>query len=132
MMLEGLLGVGNKLLDAFLPKNMSEEKKSQFRIKFAELASKEVSKEVEDRVSARLLAQKELARGNSLTNLLAAVHRPIWSLVTLSIFIYSAIGVSLGGPEVLLTPLHKSIMQTVVIFYFGGRSIEKIFNKEKH
>ncbi len=30
-----------------------------------------------------------------------------------------------GYPQIPLGEIHKDIMQTVIIFYFGGRSIEK-------
>jgi hypothetical protein len=34
-----------------------------------------------------------------------------------------------GFPEIPLTETHKAVMQTVIIFYFGGRSVEKTLGR---
>jgi hypothetical protein len=31
----------------------------------------------------------------------------------------------LGYPTIELSSVHKDLMQTVIIFYFGGRTVEK-------
>lgn len=86
-----------------------------------------LEKEIEDRVSARELAKAELGRGNALTNILAATHRPLWSFMMLGIFIWTLISPQLSLPTITLSEVHKDIMMTVIVFYFGGRSAEKIF-----
>lgn len=88
-------------------------------------------KEIEDRVSARELAKTELDKGNAFTNMLAAMHRPIWSIVMLAVFVWTIISGQFGLPSIMLTDIHRDIMQTVIIFYFGGRSAEKITNTIK-
>ena len=96
-----------------------------------ELWLQKYSLEVQDRISARRLAERELRRGSAFTNFLAAIHRPIWSLVTLGVFVFSIVAPSFGW-KVELTDVHKSIIMTVIIFYFGGRSTEKILGKAMH
>lgn len=81
--------------------------------------------EIEDRMNARLMATAELEKGNAWTTTLAAIHRPIWSLTTLALFAWTIVGESVGLPTIQFSELHKDVMMTVVIFYFGGRSIEK-------
>jgi len=56
---------------------------------------------------------------------LTVTHRPAWSLLTLGIFAWTVLAPYLGFPNIPLTETHKAIMQTVIIFYFGGRSVEK-------
>ncbi|MBU2559220.1 MAG: hypothetical protein KJ578_15695, partial [Bacteroidetes bacterium] len=86
-----------------------------------------LEKEIDDRVSARELAKAELDKGNAFTTLLAATHRPVWSFVVLALFCWSVLSTQLGLPAIALTDIHKDIMMTVIIFYFGGRSVEKVF-----
>jgi len=115
------------------PEKMSEEERRKLEVE----ASLEVRKlmmdkyklEIEDIVSARKLAETELSRGSAFTNVLAAVHRPLWSIVTLLLFSWTLLSTQIGLPEIHLTELHKDIMQTVIVFYFGGRSVEKVVSK---
>jgi hypothetical protein len=127
-------GLVKEVVNRVLPREkMSEEEQLKMELALREGLSKlDLSKfeaEVRDRESARLLAEKELERGNALTTTLAAIHRPIWSLVTLLLFVFTVIAKPLGLPAMELTEIHKSIMQTIVIFYFGGRSVEKVFGE---
>jgi hypothetical protein len=85
--------------------------------------------EVEDRVSARVLAQKELEKSGSFTKFLAGIHRPLWSIGTLLLFGWSLFSHQFGLIPIELTDAHKNIMMTVIIFYFGGRSVEKCLGK---
>ena len=117
------------------PEKMSEEERRKLEVE----ASLEVQKlmmdkyklELEDIVSARKLAEAELSRGSAFTNILAALHRPLWSIVTLLLFSWSLLSTQLGLPEIHLTELHKDIMQTVIVFYFSGRSVEKVVSKSR-
>lgn len=111
------------------PEKMSEEEKAKLEQELTLAVMQQdwqrFEKEIQDRISARELAKSELEKGNAFTNILAATHRPIWSFVTLGLFVWSIVSGQFGLPPVELTDIHKSIMQTVIIFYFGGRSIEK-------
>lgn len=75
--------------------------------------------------SARELAMKESEGSPKWTKVLTVTHRPIWSFVMLSIFCFTIVAPVFGLPQIPLTDIHKDIMQTVIIFYFGGRSIQK-------
>lgn len=79
-----------------------------------------IEAEFRDRDSARQLAAAEIAKGNALTSFLAAVVRPLWGI---GAFVLVAWSVYAGAdiPEPL-----QSIIQTVLMFYFGGRVIEKV------
>lgn len=111
------------------PEKMSEEEKAKLEQELTLAVMQQdwqrFEKEIQDRISARELAKSELEKGNAFTNILAATHRPIWSFVTLGLFVWSIVSGQFGLPPVELTDIHKSIMQTIIIFYFGGRSIEK-------
>jgi hypothetical protein len=108
---------------------MSEEERArlehELRLEMLRQDWSAVEAEIEDRINARALAQAELLRGNAFTNVLAAVHRPLWSLVTLGLFVANVIGPVLGWPEFRLGEIERDIMRTVIIFYFGGRTVEK-------
>jgi len=85
----------------------------------------EFTAEMSDRASARSLGQADVEKGSALTNVLAALHRPMWSFVMLAIYVITIIDKWLGIPDLVLDPVQESIMRTVIIFYFGGRTIEK-------
>ncbi|HEA70993.1 MAG TPA: hypothetical protein ENH98_03600 [archaeon] len=113
------------------PEKMSEQEKLKLERSInTELLSidfKKMEKEIEDRASARALAKEELKNGTAFTAFLAAFHRPLWSIVCLVIYTWTMISPSFNFPDIEFTGLHKDVMMTVVIFYFGGRSIEKVF-----
>ena len=127
--------VGDVIKRALPGEKMSEEKKLKIELETAkvlqEVAAKEIELDVKDRSNARNLAKRDLKDGNAFTNFLAAFHRPLWSIATLVIFCWSIIGPSLGLPTVELTGIHQAIMMSVIVFYFGGRSLEKIFKTIK-
>jgi hypothetical protein len=52
-------------------------------------------------------------------------HRPVWSFVMLVIFCWTILAPYFNYPLIELSTVHKDIMQTVIIFYFGGRTVEK-------
>jgi hypothetical protein len=41
-------------------------------------------------------------------------------------FVWAIFAPYAGYPQISLSEIHKDIIQTVVIFYFAGRSIEKV------
>jgi len=115
------------------PEKMSEGERAQMEAALtAELLKADWSRfeaEVQDRIDARGLAKAELDKGNAFTTILAATHRPIWSFCILGLFAWTLLAKPLGFPDVPLSDVHKDIMQTVIIFYFGGRSVEKVMDK---
>lgn len=121
--------VGDVINRVLPPEKMSEEDRARLDTEMWKTLMnadwKQYEKEIEDRVSARQLAQTELLKGTAITTMLAALHRPIWSFVTLGLFAWSMIGPQLGLPNIVFTEIHQNIMTTVIIFYFGGRSLEK-------
>ena len=76
--------------------------------------------EEEDRASARNLAEIDISHGNAITSALSAFVRPAWGLTCLILFGYSIIS---GHP---LDATSKDIMNTILMFYFGGKVIETI------
>ncbi len=121
-----------KTIASFLPaQKMSEKEKAeleeQLQNNILKADWKRLEKEFEDRASARELAKAELKNGTAFTSFLAAFHRPLWSIVCLVIYTWTMISPSFNFPDINFTGLHKDVMMTVVIFYFGGRSVEKVF-----
>lgn len=79
-----------------------------------------VEAEYQDRASARALAAQDIAKGNAFTGILAAFVRPAWGFGALVMVGYSVVyGAAISSPL-------QEIIQTVLFFYFGGRTIEKI------
>ena len=76
--------------------------------------------ETQDRGSARLLAEKDVAKGNAFTTSLSALVRPVWGFGALVLVAYSVlVGYQIEGAV-------QSIIEAVIYFYFGGRVIEKV------
>lgn len=103
---------------------MSEEDKAKFQIEALKMAQdqdwKSIQAEYDDRNNARSLAEKDIAKGNAVTGILAATVRPAWGYGALVLVAYSVI-----GGFVISSPL-QDIIQTVLFFFFGGRTLEKI------
>lgn len=79
-----------------------------------------VEAEYQDRASARQLAAQDIAKGNAFTGILAAFVRPAWGFGALAVVGYSVVSSApIGAPL-------QEIIQTVLWFYFGGRTVEKI------
>lgn len=130
LLLQKIIDVGSKWLERNLPpERMSEKERLQLEGGFLkDLLAMDwtaIEKEYEDRASARLLAQAELVGGNALTKSLAALHRPLWSLVMLALFIGTVVIRLQGHAELDLTAFQWGVFDTVLKFYFGGRTIEK-------
>jgi hypothetical protein len=129
--LDAVLEIGKKVLGSVLPGEKIGEKdrleiEKELELKMRAYDWAKVEKEYEDLVSARLLAEKELEKGNATTNALAALHRPIWSLACLGLFLFTALTTTFNLPKIELDETHKAIMMAVITFYFGGRTIEKL------
>lgn len=117
--------VVGKLADHYFPSTMSEEEKENFKLEARRLSIEEYKTAIADVQGARELAGKESEGAPAWTRVLTVTHRPVWSFLILAIFGWTVIAPYLGFPVIALTEIHKDIMQTVIIFYFGGRSIEK-------
>lgn len=131
--LESTVGkVVERLADRFLPASMNEREREEFKIEAARLAKEEYETAVRDVQGARELAAKEASGSPPWTRALAATHRPAWSLLTLAIFAWTVAAPYAGFGVVPLTEIHKEVMQTVIIFYFGGRSIEKAVSAARY
>lgn len=133
ILLPAITKVVSEVISRFFPEKMDEAEKKKLEWEIAqatmELDWKVLEKEIEDRVSARKLAGQEGQMGNAWTMMLAALHRPMWSIGCLAIFVWTLIAPALGFPQIELTDVHQTIIQTVLIFYFGGRTAEKITGK---
>ncbi|OGW15739.1 MAG: hypothetical protein A3G93_13670 [Nitrospinae bacterium RIFCSPLOWO2_12_FULL_45_22] len=79
-------------------------------------------KEIENRMSARSLAQDKAKMGNGWSMALAALHRPLGSLTCLTLFASSLLAPSFGLPHFSFSQAHKDRMMTLIILYFGRRS----------
>jgi len=117
--------VVNAVVGKYLPATMSEQDKADMALEIRKLSNEEAETATADVASARELAMKESEDAPPWANVLKVTHRPLWSFVMLAIFSWTILAPYLGYPQIPLTEVHKSIMQTVIIFYFGGRSVEK-------
>jgi hypothetical protein len=117
--------VVGKLADHYLPSAMSEEEKAKFRLEAEKLAIEEYKIAIADVQGARALAAEEAANAPGWTRVLTVTHRPAWSFLVLFLFSWTVLAPYLGYPTIELSSVHKDLMQTVIIFYFGGRTVEK-------
>lgn len=125
--LESTVGkVVDRLADRFLPSSLGEKEREELRLEAMRIASEEYKAAAGDSKSARDFAEKELlSQAPGWTKLLTVTHRPAWSYAALLLFIWTVAAPYLGLGEFPLSEVHSEIMQTVIIFYFGGRSLEK-------
>ncbi len=117
--------VVDRLMGKYLPSSMSEEEKLKLRLEAEMLALREYETAIADVQGARELAGKESEGAPGWTKVLTVTHRPVWSFLILGLFGWTVLAPYFGFPQITLNDIHKDIMQTVIIFYFGGRSIEK-------
>ena len=120
--------VVDRLAGKYLPESMGEKEREEFRVEARKLAIEEYKTAIADVQGARELAMKESEGSPPWTKVLTVTHRPVWSFLMLGIFAWTILAPYLGFPLIPLTEIHKDIMQTVIIFYFGGRSVEKAVN----
>ena len=126
-LIESTVGkVVGKITDKYLPPSMSGEEKANLQMEARRMFLEEYKTAIDDTQGARSLAGKESDGAPGWAKMLTVTHRPVWSFVMLGVFVWTVIAPYLNYPQIPLTDIHKEIMQTVIIFYFGGRSIEKI------
>lgn len=117
--------VVERLADRYIPAGLGEKEREELKAESRRIAAEEYRLAVEERRGARELAVAEQDGAPPWTRALTATHRPAWSYVTLLVFCWTVLAPFFGLPAAGISELHKEIMQTVIIFYFGGRSIEK-------
>ena len=109
---------------------MSEAERAQLaqgmELALLQQFGREMEKEFEDRASARALAAADVARGNAFTNVLSAIVRPVWGFASLIVVAYPYLAAPIGLPSVSIDGATKDIVQTVIMFYFGGRTLERV------
>lgn len=117
--------VVSRLTEKYLPASMDEKERAEVRLEAERLAVEEYKVAMADVQGARELAEREVSGAPAWTRALAATHRPAWSFFALGIFAWTVIAPYLGYPGIGLTGAQTDIMKTVIVFYFGGRSVEK-------
>lgn len=117
--------VVNRLVGKFLPESMSEEDRENLKLEARRLSIEEYKTAIADVQGARKLASDEAVGAPGWTKVLTVTHRPIWSFMILGLFAWTVLAPYFGFESIKLTEIHKDIMQTVIIFYFGGRTVEK-------
>lgn len=120
-----LLGFLPDVLKRVLPaEKISEAEQAQLMQQFQLEIMKQdwagIEAEFKDRDSARNLAAQEIAKGNAWTSAAAALVRPLWGIGCFVLVGYSV----LFSYEI--KPVLQSIIETVLMFYFGGRVLEKL------
>lgn len=123
--------IGEKVADKYFPASMSEKERFDTRLEVQKLALEEYKTAIADVQGARELAGKESESAPGWAKVLTVTHRPMWSFAMLGIFGWTIVAPYAGFPQFPLTEIHKDIMQTVIIFYFGGRSVEKVMSTIK-
>jgi hypothetical protein len=124
-----VFNVIDSVIKRIAPEKMSEEDKAKLAADMQVAVMKQDWTEVEaqyrDRADARALAGKDVERGNWFSNILAASVRPVWGYASLIVVAYPYVSGALGWPAVAIDDATKDIIQTVIMFFFGGRIIEK-------
>lgn len=123
--------IANRILPA---EKMSEADKLrlQAEVQLAVMSAdwRQVESEFSDRASARNLAASDVARGNAFTNVLAATVRPAWGYWCMGVVTILVAGKTANmidpSPEIL--SLVTDIVKSVLFFFFGGRTVEKVTN----
>jgi len=125
--LESTVGkVVERLADRLLPSQLGEKEREQLRNEAMRIAADELKAATEDSKSARALAASEgWDKAPYWTRVLTVTHRPAWSYAALALFCWTVMAPYVGAGVFSLSEVHSEIMKTVIIFYFGGRSLEK-------
>lgn len=118
--------VVDRLTDRLLPSQLGEKEREELKLEARRIAADELKAASDDSKSARALASAEAwPQAPYWTRVLTVTHRPAWSYAALALFVWTVLAPYFGSGEFSLSQVHSEIMQTVIIFYFGGRSLEK-------
>lgn len=125
LILPFLTSVLPDVIKRILPaEKMSESERAalaqQLQLEIMKLDWQGVAADYADRNSARTLAAADIAKGNAFTSFLSAIVRPLWGIGTFTVVAYSVL-----SNYVISAPL-QAIIETTLMFYFGGRVVEKI------
>ncbi len=115
------------VVDKLVPdKDLAAKLKHEMEVELLKQDWQASLKEFEDRADARKLAAADVAGGGAVSTFLSSTVRPVFGYSCLVVVIYPFVAGPLGLPPVLLDSATKDIIQTVIMFYFGGRTIEKV------
>lgn len=124
-----LLAILQNVLPDVLKRVLPEEKMSEadrtkiqadLTLQIMQQSQAQMESEFKDRSDARALAVQDIAKGNALTSFLSATVRPLWGFGAFAVVAWSVYqGTSIDSDI-------RDIIQTVLYFYFGGRTIEKV------
>jgi hypothetical protein len=120
-----IASIAENVLDRVLPRKATESEKHVFRSALEEQLFRHdwapIEAEIADRTQARGLAATAIqTAGKGWQLALTVIHRPIWSLAVLAVYVAS------WAFEKPMSDLHKDVALRVIEFYFAGRTIEKI------
>lgn len=120
------------VMNKFVGDKMSEQEKAQLTLEAQKMVWEQdwapLAREFEDRANARALAKADVERGNWVSNILAATVRPAygyWSLGILTVLVMGKT-IHLLEPSPETMDLVKDVVKTVIFFFFGGRTVEKV------
>ena len=127
----GLPGLVDTIIKRWGPaEKMTEAERAQLaqqmELAMLQRFGSEMEAEYKDRADARALAAVEAAKGNAFTMALSATVRPTWAYASLIVVAYPYLAGGLGWPAVTIDGATKVIIQTVIMFYFGGKTVEKV------
>lgn len=112
---------GSKVLDKLFPNKEEADKNKLALLQLAQSGElTELSGQLADVNSARVLAGQDIAGGNNFTKFLSSTFRPVAGYTCLAMTIYAAVS------HTTVDPLIADLCKTVFEFFFGGRIIEKI------
>ena len=106
------------------PEKMSQEDSAKLQQELALTLMaqdwKSIEAEYSDRASARWLAAQEVAKSPPWAAAASAIVHPVWGLGAFALVVYSLLN------NMDIKPALQSIIETVIMFYFGGRVVEKV------
>lgn len=124
------LGLGGKIADIIKARvpdvNLQKQIEAETSKAVMSMDWTAIEKEFQDRADARGLAAKDMAAGNAFTSILAATVRPVWGYASLVVVAYPYLAGAFDLPAVQIDDNTRTIVQTVIAFYFGGRTVEKV------
>lgn len=124
LILPFITGLLPDILKRVLPEKISDMDKAmierELTLELLKADWQKIEAEYADRNSARDLAKADIAVGNAFTGALAAIVRPLWGVGAFCIVVYAVV-----SDYPISAPL-QAIIETLLVFYFGGRVVEKV------
>jgi hypothetical protein len=123
-------GLANKVLDAVLPDNMSEEDKHNATMKAQAMLYEQMmgplSKELEDLADARSNERMSLSKAGPVANGLRAGVTIFGGYGALSVVFWNIVAPYFDYKRVTLNMEEYAILGGIIAFYFGKRLTEKV------